>query len=53
MPNKRKIDPAKTIPQQLTRPVGKVESNYSSLQERQREMQVFFSEPFQALCNVL
>lgn len=43
MPNKRKIDPAKTIPQQLTRPVGKVESNYSSLQERQREMQVFFS----------
>ncbi len=43
MPNNRKIDPAKTNPQQATRPVEKIESDYSSLQERQREMQVFFS----------
>ncbi len=43
MPNNRKIDPAKTTSQQASRPVEKVESDYSSLQERQREMQVFFS----------
>ena len=43
MPNSRKINPAKTNPQQTTRPVEEIESDYSSLQERQREMQVFFS----------
>lgn len=43
MPNDRRINPAKTNPQQVVRPAEKIESDYSSLQERQREMQVFFS----------
>ncbi len=60
-----KINPTKTNPTQDSLSVQKYESDHSSLQERQREMQVFFSflqidnqnfnpeQAFKSLCNYI